>query len=167
MSASSPTQATGESSDGARHFSLDTTEVGIWELISNDDSEGSPWFLSWEILIGGFLVWVCFGWKKREKQANLFFCFGNWVWPVSLSKCYPFKRFRGKLVAHASVSVMWREMFRQAPLLYDGKTTRRSLRLWHIEDESTLHFCLNWGCLCRIWQLADVSLSEGVDLKWT
>lgn len=50
----------------------DTTEVGIWELISNDESEGSPWFLSWEILIRGFLLKVRVG-RKKEESTLIYF----------------------------------------------------------------------------------------------
>lgn len=140
--------------------SLLATEAGIWELISSDESEGSPWLPSWEIVVGCFFLLGLYWQEKREQEANLFFCFGNWVWHALLSKCYPFKHFRGKLVAPASISVMWPAIFSPDSLLYDEKTTPRFLRLWHIEDESTLHFCANWEGLCRIWQHADISFSE-------
>lgn len=78
---------------------------------------GSPWFLSWEILIRCFLLEACIGERKESRKLNNFFCFGNWVWHVLLSKCYPFKHFRGKLVLPASISIMWRAMFSPAPLL--------------------------------------------------
>lgn len=137
------------------------THTGIWKLISDDESEGVTLVSHpGKSQSGAFFSKACIGRRKERRKLIYFFCFGNWGWHASLSKCDPFKHFRGKSVVPASISVTSRTMFSPARLLYDEKTTRRTLRLWHIEDESTLHFCANWGCLCEIWQVADISFSQ-------
>ncbi len=115
MSAGSPSQAIGKSSHPARHFSLTPQKQVSENSSAMMRVRGSPWFLSWEILIRCFLLRVCIGGRKESRKLIFFFffffCFGNWVWHVLLSKCYPFKHFRGKLVLPASISIMWCAVF--------------------------------------------------------
>lgn len=154
MSASLPSQATGNSSHTARYFSLFPNSKYLKTHQWWCDGLGHIGFCPGESC---FLLKACIGRRKENRKS--FFCFGNWVWYVSLSKCYLFKHFRGKSVLPASISVMKRAMFSPASLLRDEKMTCRSLRLKRVEDESALNFCANWGCLCRIRQLADISFS--------
>lgn len=55
LPASTSTLSAGKSSHAARHFFLEPTVTAIWGAISCDESGGSPWFLSWGLLIRVFL----------------------------------------------------------------------------------------------------------------
>lgn len=129
------------------------------------------WWWEWAVTLIPVLRYLgvstsCLYWQ--EKRYNLIFCFGNWVWPVLLSNYIPvIHTSGGSLVLPVSVSVMWWEMFRHALLWKMIWRSPRIWRIWHIKDDLKLNFGPNWGCLCRIQQPTDVSVSEKVNLKWT
>lgn len=139
MSTSTPTQATGKSSLSVGRFAWHRRRkrlkayqkwwkrgVTVFPILGN----------LCQMLPSRGLYWQ----EKREQEVNLFFCFGNWVWHVWLSKYDPFKHFRGKSVVPASISVMWQPMFGPPPLLYDEKTTQisQTLTYWRWVDASFL-----------------------------
>lgn len=54
-------------------FGPTLTETDIWEPISGDESERSPWFPPWEILIRRFLLVVSVWQEKKQQEADLIF----------------------------------------------------------------------------------------------
>lgn len=64
--------ATGKSSQPARHFSLTPQKQVSENLSAMMIVRGSPWFLSWEIIVRSFLFKACTG-RRKETRKLIYF----------------------------------------------------------------------------------------------
>lgn len=126
--------------------SSEPTEAAIWEAISGDESGGSPWFLSWGLLIRVFLLLF---WRGGEKAS---YCFVIWVWLGWLSE-YPVKGEVGyACFSHCNVT---RDVWTSSAIF------KRKFPNWLSADKSKHNFSLNWGCFWCIRQCAGVVFIRG------
>lgn len=135
-------------------FFLEPTVTAIWGAISCDESGGSPWFLSWGLLIRVFLrggwggVVVVKYWGSKLLLCN------QSLAQITFERSWAF-----------SVAVMWQDTWSYSVIF------KRKFRNWLSADRSLHNFPANWRRLCCIWKRAGVFLnifsSGGVDLNWT